>query len=356
MIIIKKLLSIIISWLLIILLIFLSFSFFLYQDLKTPNKIEGWVSKSGLYQLVINNLTEQGMTSFKVAGLSKSDKQSLSSTIASTLRQTISRSYFNKTIDTVTNANFRWLSGNSNQPNFSVSLSQIQSSFIQNLSVNIQSSPICLSQPGYPSNECLPIAQVFNLSVGSISKNFLLLNQANINQNNINNFLSSSHKLSTKPYYQRYSYLPSDYQLMLKLPFIMVGLVVALLLLSLFIFGISFRLIKLVIKVVLSSTIVLLLLTFLNNNLLKWIENLSVIKNNQASQVIVSIIGSAGKDLSATNISFIKGYIVFAGLMILLWILRKIIPKHKNKNNNHQSPHQEPDIQFKNSDRNILIQ
>ncbi len=341
-------------WVLVILLIGLSFSFFLEQDLKSPAKLESWVSNSGLYQLVINNLTEQVMVSYKPLGLSNSNNQALSKIITSSLRQTISKTYFNQTVNQIILTNFNWLDGKISQPNFSINLSRIQSTFVQNLSNNLQVSSICVPVRSVPGAGCLPVGEYFNISINQISSNFILLNQSSINQNNVGSFLGSSSSTSL-PYYQRYSYLPSDYKIMLKMPYILIGLIAAVLGLSLIMLGISLRFIKLIFKSVLIAALILLLLSFLNNTILKWIEGLSVVHNNQAAAVIGSIINSAFKDISSTNIKFIKIYVAAVGLMILLWLFRHLLPKKKNKKDSHNKTEKNSDSSLKNSDRNILM-
>jgi hypothetical protein len=197
--------------------------------LSHPEKLESWLSESGLYSNFVSNALNQAgasqNTSSQSGGVSLSNpvvKQAAESTFSPTLLQSYA--------DTILNSNYAWLEGKTPTPAFSINLSSAKATFAQNVGqyaqAKLESLPVCtkiqaLSQPTSDplSLTCRP--SVLNPAVAGeqvtqqlLSSNFL--NNTVITASN----LSPSHGASSQPYYEKLSFAPKIYGLATKLPWV----------------------------------------------------------------------------------------------------------------------------------------
>lgn len=327
---IRKILSPILSVSMIILLLTLTFAWFLKQDFSTPNKIDTWLQKSNLYGSVINDLSDQAVNSLPIGGV---NNKTIHKQVTLALEQSINPSFFYDTVNKVVAANFSWLQGKTSQPLFSIDLSSVQTAFIQNLALDQQSSSNLCPQASYGGraypNVCMLAGQY-------LSSKYNLLNQTSLNQNNISSFLSTKN-VSNSNYYIKHSSWPSDYQRAMKLYIDIAILILILAIISIILFGLKLRFIKFFIKSVLISSVILIVFKFISNPILRSILNLSFVTNNPNSLFVIRLLQLAANDIDRYIIVFIKAYLIAVVALIIVWLLSHLVGKSNNKKQKHKN-------------------
>lgn len=324
--IVRKIYSIVFGALLTICLVVLPFSFLIKSDLGSPNKLKTWFKQADLYSVVINNLSlqlEKAVTSinFQI----KPDISNSEINIA--LKSSVSESYFYQNVDNVVDANYSWLKGQTNKPDFLIDLAVVKNGLVNNL-VNSQTSlAVCNQLVAYrlsTLSECQA-----NLTT-ALNSNSVFSNYQTVNQDNLVSYLSGSS--NSTPYYEQYSYLPSRFQTLMKTPVYTLVAIIAVILLSAIILGLGFRLIKFIFKSVIAATIILIVLRLLINPIFNSVQKISVIANNSNSDLIIKMINYFLIDFKRGLNNFLIGYvIIFALLVIVIFIIKSLHKNRKNK-------------------------
>ena len=254
MIIIRKIYTIIFGTVLTLCLVFLPLASIIKTDLRSPTKPEIWLKNADLYGLVINNLSSQ--ISSEINSINFKVKPNIpEATINQILRNSISSDYFYQNLNIVLNANYQWLKGQTNQPNFLINLSTIKQSLISQI---MSSQPVMIACQQLVSYKLTTLSACQNSFTESLNSDSVISSYETINQDNVETLLTNNPV--SKPYYMRYSYLPSKYKEASSIPTIIMVITFLTIILSVVVLGLSFKLVRFVLKPLISSLIILFLI------------------------------------------------------------------------------------------------
>lgn len=196
------------------------------------HKVEAWLGDSNLYGAFVENAINQAD---QTAGTDQSGGVSLSDTaVKQAAEQSFSSTVLENDVSVFLNANYAWLKGQTGKPAFRVDLSSAKQNFANKVGVYVttylKGLPACTAAQSANINtqtadplalQCLPHG-LNPHSVGTevtqqIATSTQFLSSSVITADNIN---PGSTDLQMKPYYQRFSTLPSLYQLAVKIPWV----------------------------------------------------------------------------------------------------------------------------------------
>lgn len=191
-----------------------------------PNNIKAWLSGSGLYTAIPDNLIKEmqkqqpeGSTSFAATN----------PIVVQAAKETITPSFIQTSTETVIDGSFNWVDGKTQQPNFNIDVASAKQTFadkiVAALKQRYESLPSCgrsLPATADPfAIECRPIinfdidAQLARLKAEIVSDEGFLGTQ-NLNANT----LTTQADGATKPIFEQYKQVPEQYQTLKRLPLI----------------------------------------------------------------------------------------------------------------------------------------
>jgi len=340
MFIIRKIYVYLASIVLIVSFLFLPFSWFFSSYFSSPNHLENWVGHSGLYASTLSSLDRQIDNAPALSNLP--EKNLIDNYVNQAVQKSLPRYYFNDQINLIIKSIFYWLQGKSLYPNFKISLNQLRLTFINNLNLEAQSvSNQCLSLVG--AGECGGLnSLVNNLSPNQLNNSGIFSFQ-DLTGQNINQFsqVLFGNKISSQPInYQKLSYLPKDYQDLIRLRFILIVIDVVALLLGLVILGFGLRFIKFFLKVVIISDILLLILSLSDNFIKTSLLNNHIFYQKGFGRVLENLLKFSLAGLIKTQQQFMLIYLILAILLILSWLIFKFFKKPLSKKHKKQPIHQ----------------
>lgn len=195
---------------------------------NSPSTVKGWFAKSGLYDNVVVGVINQNNNGGNSDAVSISDPQ-----VQAIAKEVFSPQVMQKSFETVIDSNANWLKGSAKTPNFKIDLTSQKEEFGNKVAEKVNSFltslPICTPQQvaalqaksnlSYFSLSCRPSAlspavEAARAKDQITSSDFL--NDPVITASSLNGTDSV-----TKPYYEKYSALPSAYQEARFAPFIL---------------------------------------------------------------------------------------------------------------------------------------
>lgn len=204
--------------------------------LAHPEKLESWISQSGLYDSVVNTAIKQAQTSTSnnnSSGISLSDPA-----VQQAAKDAFTTDLLKTSVNTVLNSNYSWLEGKTDKPDFKIDLTTAKQTFAQqvgnHVSTYLSGLPVCTpaqaaSLKNYDplSVYCRPAslnpategANVTNqILTGSGFLSNPVLTADNLNPKN------TGTNASAQVYYLKFSYAPKAYQAATKLPWAIAAL------------------------------------------------------------------------------------------------------------------------------------
>ncbi len=221
------------SLILFVTLLFGTFAASVNSNLAKPDKLETWLSQSGLYSGVISTAVSQAQKSTNNGG---SNGVSLSDVaVQQAAKAAFPPALLQKDVNVVLENNYQWLQGKIPTPNFSIDLSGAKLSFAQEVghyvTMRLAGLPICtaaqvaalsansdpLTITCRPSNlnaqtEGAQVTQMIATGDGFLSNP--VITATTINPNG---------KANSQPYYTKLAKAPRVYQAATKSPFVFAG-------------------------------------------------------------------------------------------------------------------------------------
>ena len=333
--IIRKIYSIIFGIILTICLIILPLFILIKSDLGSSAKIKSWLRQADLYTIVVNNLSAQ--ISNGISQVNFQVKPNISTTeVNQSLQTVISQQFFYQTVGSVVDSNYSWLNGQTPKPDFLIDLSSVKNNIVYSLVNSPSAVSVCNQLVLYRLST---VSACQNNFMTLLNSNSVISNYQTINQDNLSSYLNNN--LSSKPYYESYSSLPTHFQTVMKMPVYLLITILAILVISIILLGFGFRLIKFIFKSLLTATLVLLLVRLLINPIFSSLQKMSIITNNSNSDLLIKLLNYLFTDFKNGLNNFLLYYlIVFIGITALI-IIMKIARKNK-KNKPPKNPETKP--------------
>jgi len=225
------LLSLVLFICLIALGIFISFKL----SFGNQSRVDNWLSTTPLY----SSFTAEAVSRAQVALGSYGSSPAVVSVLNQGITTALPKASFNQDVGSIVNANYKWLSGNTAIPQFSIDLTgakqNLTNAVNQYVSQKLNSLPACtklqllqiknqlsdpLSLPCRPPQ--LSVSTVADQISGPINTAAVFSSGGVITAQNINGLLTNK----SEPYFVRLSKLPKYYQLAAKLPVLLLILVI----------------------------------------------------------------------------------------------------------------------------------
>jgi hypothetical protein len=354
MVIIRKIYIYLATIILVISFLLLPFSWFFNSYFSTPNHLESWVDNSGLYNSTLHSLDQQIDNSPILSNVP--ERNLIDNYVNQAVQKSLPRYYFNDQINLIIESTFNWLQGKSSRPNFKINLNQLRLTFINNLNLEDQSViNQCNNLVG--AGECNSLNGFVNNITPSQLNNFGIFSFGNLNDQNINQFSETlfGNQISDQSInYQKLSYLPKDYQDLIRLRFILIVIDVVVLLLGLAILGLSLRFIRFFLKVVIISDILLLILSLFDNFIKTSLLNNNIFHQKGFGLVLENLLKFSLSGLMKTQRQFMIVYLILAVLLILSWLFFKFFKKPLTKKHKKPSTPQSSTTNNESSNRKTI--
>ena len=200
-----------------------------------PDKIETWLSQSGLYSHFVDEVTTQAQ---KSTGGNNSSVALTDVAVQQAAKSSFTPQLLQQDVNTFLNSNYAWLEGKTSVPNFSIDLGPTKQTFAQTVgsyvTTYLSGLPVCtpaqLAQLGNsqsvdplslscrpavlnPQTEGTQITQQLASSGDFLSNPVLTANNLNPSPKNGQN---------QQPYYQKFSSAPKAYRAAIHLPLVLV--------------------------------------------------------------------------------------------------------------------------------------
>lgn len=323
-----------------------------------PDKIESWLSQSGLYTGMVNTAIKQAQTSTNTgtnSGVTLDDPA-----VQQAAKTAFTTDLLRTSVNTIINSNYAWLEGKTTKPEFTVDLTAAKQTFAQligeNVTKRLASLPVCTPAQviGLKSFDPLTIAcRPANLDPTvagtTVTKQILtgngFLSNPVITADTIDPNATAN---GGKAYYVKFSYAPKVYQSATKLPFAIGALG---LLCAVGVIFISARKRKGLHRVGLVLTyagIILITTRFVSDYVLKQIEK-QVFNNSSTGDLQQSLTAFAHlveNQLVKINMYFGIAYLALAALIFITLMLvkgnRVKTPPNVQSNDNSQAPAEPP--------------
>jgi hypothetical protein len=186
---------------------------------NSPSTVKGWFAKSGLYNNIVVGVINQNDSGSNSDSVSLQDPQ-----IKAIAQEVFSPQVMQNSFETFIDSNAAWLQGNSKTPNFKIDLSAQKEEFGNKVADKVQSYltalPVCTPQQvaalqtknnvAYFSLSCRPSA--LNPSVEAARAKDQITSSDFLNDPVITASSLNGTDSLTKPYYEKYSSLPSAFQ------------------------------------------------------------------------------------------------------------------------------------------------
>ena len=304
-------------------------------NLAKPDKLETWLSQSGLYSAVVSTAVSQAQKSTDTGG---SNGISLSDiAVQQAAKTAFSPTLLQKDVNIVVDNNYEWLQGTIPAPNFKIDLTEAKRAFAQQVgqyvTMHLAGVPVCTTaQAAALSNNSDPLTiacrpanlnaktEGANVTQKIVSGDGFLANPvitaSSINPNGNGN---------SKPYYTKLTQAPKAYQIATKSPFVFGAIA---LLSSVGILFISVRKRKGLRRIAVTLTLVGLILIatkFLGDIALKQVEKkaFNSTTNGDIQHALTKFAQQLESHIVNLNLYFGIGFVVLAILIIMTLILTK---------------------------------
>ncbi len=323
-----------------------------------PDKIESWLSQSGLYTSIVNTAIKQAQTSTNSngnSGVLLSDPA-----VQQAAKTAFTTDLLRTSVNTIINSNYAWLEGKTAKPLFSVDLTTAKQTFAQligdSVTKRLASLPVCtLAQAVSLKNYdpltvfCRP-AILDPTTAGTTVTNQILTSDGFLSNPVItaDTIDPNTGTNGSEAYYVRFSYAPKVYQSATKLPFAIGALG---LLCAVGVIFISARKRKGLHRVGLVLTyagIILITTRFVSDYVLKQIEK-QVFNNSSTGDLQQSLTAFAHlveNQLVKINMYFGIAYLALAALIFITLMIVKgnkvKTPQTVKSSDNSQAPAEPP--------------
>lgn len=218
-------------------------------NLKNPQKLEGWLKSSKLYDNFIGNASSLAE---KSTGDDQSGSVSLSDTaVVQAAQSAFTPAMLEENVNTFIESNYAWLQGKTDKPEFKIDLTDAKNTFAikvgQYVTAYSANLPVCTPAQEAQAQAVDPLTAVcrpgaatpeqLGAKVTEEIKNGQFLSNSVITPENVNPDKEAN---ASQPYYEKLSHLPKAYRLATNLPYILLG-VIALTVLSLVLLSSSKR-------------------------------------------------------------------------------------------------------------------
>ncbi|HET9174226.1 MAG TPA: hypothetical protein VFN56_02995 [Candidatus Saccharimonadales bacterium] len=318
-------------------------------DFHSPDKVETWLSQSGVYTHVVpyaiqqsqKNTTDQANTDSLV---SLGDAQ-----VQHAVQAAFSPQDIQKAVNTFLNANYAWLEGKTATPQFSIDLSENKAAMAANLAQYSKSRaahlPSCtpaqlleLENTSQTYNilnaTCIPsgvtpataaqVVQTDALTTQSFLPN-TSLTPTNIGQQNLIRAGATSQAPQT-PYYASLSFLPIVYIWATRLPWILGGLSVACAIGILMLAGTRRQGLRRITYIAATTGAIILVLSFVSTTILARSAVVHAVAHSDfglLQQSILNVIHTALVSLAHTELWFGAAYLALStGIIVVLLLMR----------------------------------
>ena len=327
-----------------------------------PDRLETWLAQSKLYDNFVDNALEQsqdpstGKTNSTIAGVPLSDPQ-----VQQAAKAAFSADTIQKAVDTLIDANYAWLQGKTDVPQFSIDLSRQKDALATNLASYAAERAVGLprcktladvyqAEQDYLAATCIPVT-VTPAEVGdavkedvATSTDFLanpVLTAQNLSSDTLNGNQQGAQP--AQPYYKQLSSLPGTYRWTTRLPWITALLAVLSAAGLVFLASTRRNGTRRLGTLFVSAGAVILLLIFISSAVLHRLQTKLFTTDNvgQLQQSLVDFAHRAQSSLAAVDLWFGIGFI-FTGIAIYL-LLKFVWPTTQQANaETSESPVAEP--------------
>lgn len=202
-------------------------------NLKNPQKLEGWLKASKLYDNFIGNASTLAE---KSTGGGNSGSVSLSDTaVVQAAQSAFPAAFLEENVNAFIESNYAWLQGKTDKPEFNIDLTKQKNDFAvkvgQYVAAYSANLPVCTPAQEAQAQAADPLTAVCRPSaitpeqlgaqVTQEIKDGQFLSNSVITADNVN----PDGAAVNQPYYKKLSYLPRAYRLATNLPYILLGLI-----------------------------------------------------------------------------------------------------------------------------------
>lgn len=202
-------------------------------NLKNPDKIQGWLKDSKLYDHFVSNATEQAAKSTGNNGDSSGSVSLNDEAVKKAAEAAFSSEQIEQYVNTFIDSNYAWLQGKTDKPEYKIDLAKAKLTFAQKVgqyaTTYTAGLPVCPADQQAKAEASDPLTatcrpsnvtpeQVGTRVTQEISTGDFLRNPV-ITADTIN----PDNNASAQPYYKKLSRLPQLYSLGVNLPYIFTG-------------------------------------------------------------------------------------------------------------------------------------